>query len=172
MQEKREDREEWFESVNISDWKTTLKRRRRSCRRSLSELSGSRGSQSLWSSCWGSRGRACWRGWTRWNISKFAKPSIQIAGPKNIQHKVNKKRGQMERKAEKRAIKLARRKRIKAAFENRQWWDFVLFQISDFWESPTMRSLILFQIEQNAEGEGILVWEATAEENCKSQQEK
>ena len=39
---------------------------------------------------------------------------------KSVLERVNKKRGQMERKAQKRAIKLARRKRIKAAFENHQ----------------------------------------------------
>ena len=40
---------------------------------------------------------------------------------KSVLERVNKKRAQMERKAQKRAIKSARRKRIKAAFENHQW---------------------------------------------------
>ena len=39
---------------------------------------------------------------------------------KSVLERVNKKRGKMERKAEKRAIKLARKKRIEAAFQNHQ----------------------------------------------------
>ena len=39
---------------------------------------------------------------------------------KSVLERVNKKRDKMERKAQKRAIKLARRKRIKAAFEKSQ----------------------------------------------------
>ena len=50
--------------VNISDWRMTSKRKRKSCRRSLKERCGRR-NQSRWNNCWRNRGKVCWKEWTR-----------------------------------------------------------------------------------------------------------
>ena len=50
--------------VNISDWRMTSKRKRKSCRRSLKERCGRR-NQSRWNNCWRNHGKLCWKEWTR-----------------------------------------------------------------------------------------------------------
>ena len=50
--------------VNISDWRMTSKRKRKSCRRSLKERCGRR-NQSRWNNCWRNQGKLCWKEWTK-----------------------------------------------------------------------------------------------------------
>ena len=50
--------------LNISDWRMTSKRKRKSCRRSLKERCGRR-NQSRWNNCWRNRGKVCWKEWTK-----------------------------------------------------------------------------------------------------------